>query len=235
MRNNYSNTDTLHVNAHTLVKPLFHTYLESWGRAHHRMFPWRATDDAYYILLAELMLRRTQARQVVAVYEQFLTHFPDVHALAVASPESVTRILFPLGLAWRVPAFQAIAHILVTEYNSTVPAHYETLLTLPGVGDYVASAVCCFAFGQARPIIDTNTVRVSGRLFHVTMHAESRRQAPARRLLLDLLDTQNPQDYNYALLDLAALVCIPGHPHCNTCPLLSLCATGQSWEQKHEG
>ncbi len=191
------------------------------------------TENAYPILIAELMLRRTQARQVVPVYQQFLRQYPDVQMLAEAPVEEIAHLLFPLGLAWRVPAFQQVTQVIVTDHHGHIPPRYETLLTLPGIGDYVASAICCFAFGQAIPIIDTNTVRVTGRLFGVITHAESRRKATIRHLLHNLLDRENPQPYNYSLLDLAALICVPAHPRCTICPLVQACVTGQQFTVQH--
>ena len=178
-------------------------------------------------MMAEMMLRRTQARQVVKTYENFIAKYPDACALAMAPAEEVAHSLFSLGLAWRVPAFQQIARALVAQYEGMVPSSYEALVALPGIGDYVASAVCCFAFNQAIIIVDTNTVRVAGRLFGVPTHAESRRRKPIRALLQALLDTENPKSYNYAMLDLAALLCTPANPNCSVCPLLSYCVTGQ--------
>lgn len=221
-------TETIQINGGLLSVHQFHAHLRAWGMEHQRIFPWRTTDNPFHILIAELMLRRTQARQVVPVYNQFIARYPDAQTLAGALPEEVARVLFPLGLAWRVPAFQQMARVLVAEHDGQVPTGYETLLTLPGIGDYVASTVCSFAFGQAIPIIDTNTVRVAGRLFGVATHAESRRRQPVRKLLSDLLDTRNPREYNYHLLDLAALICTPAHPHCANCPLVQECATGQA-------
>ena len=217
----------LSLNGHQLALHEFHSRLQSWGEEHLRVFPWRTTDNPFHILIAELMLRRTQARQVIAIYNQFVALYPDPRTLAEASPEEVSNLLFPLGLTWRVPAFQQIAQALVSRYQGQVPRDYHALLTLPGIGDYVASAVCCFAFQQPFPVIDTNTVRVAGRLFSVATHAESRRRRPIRQILKGLVDTHNPRVYNYHLLDLAALVCVPSRPHCTVCPLRSCCATGQ--------
>jgi len=151
-----------------------------------------------------------------------------------APAEEVIQILYPLGLAWRAPAFQQIAMVLVTSHAGNVPEQYETLLTLPGVGDYVASAVCCFAFNQAIPIIDTNTVRVAGRLFSIPTHAESRRRQPVRQLLKSLLDDQNPRTYNYTMLDFAASVCTAVSPVCEICPVSSQCVTGLARVNKSE-
>src|SRR5579884_1512194 len=175
--------ESIEFNGHLLSIHQFQAHLRAWGLENERLFPWRTTENPFHILIAELMLRRTQARQVVPVYQQFVAQYPDAQMLAKAPPEEVARLLFPLGLAWRVPAFQQMAQVIVVEHGGQVPLHYETLLTLPGVGDYVASAVCCFASGQAIPIIDTNTVRVVGRLFGVATHAESRRRSPIRQLL----------------------------------------------------
>src|SRR5438876_10727281 len=131
--------ETVEANGHRLSVHQFHTYLHAWGAAHQRMFPWRDTNNPYHILIAEMMLRRTQARQVIPVYNRFVAQFPDAEMLAKAPPGEVAEILVPLGLSWRVPAFQQMAQVLVTEHNGQVPTNYGTLLTLPGVGDYVAS------------------------------------------------------------------------------------------------
>lgn len=216
----------LRANDHELSLNLFHTDLLSWGQDHMRFFPWRSTSNPYHILIAEMMLRRTQAKQVVGVYNQFILRYPDPYGLMNASAEEVIQTLYPLGLMWRAPAFQQIAKVLVTDHDGKVPEQYEALLALPGVGDYVASAVCCFAFNQAIPIIDTNTVRVAGRLFGIPIHAESRRRQPVRQLLKSLLDYQNPRTYNYIMLDFAASVCTATSPHCEICPVSSQCITG---------
>src|SRR5206468_6632940 len=144
--------------------------------------------------------------------EDFIAKYPDAHALANAPAEEVEHDLFSLGLAWRVPSFQQIARTLIEQYEGMVPSSYDALVALPGVGDYVASAVCCFAFHQAIIIVDTNTVRVAGRLFGVPTHAESRRRKPIRALLQALLDTEDPASYNYGMLDLAALICKQTNP-----------------------
>jgi A/G-specific adenine glycosylase len=185
------------------------------------------TNNPFHIMIAELMLRRTQAGQVVKVYEDFIMKYPDALALAEASKDEVEHSLFSLGLSWRIPAFQQIARALVERHKGIVPSSYDALVALPGIGDYVASAICCFAFGQAVIIVDTNTVRVVGRLFGIPTHADSRRRKPIRALLLALLDRDFPKSYNFAMLDLAALICTPVKPRCAICPLLQYCVTGQ--------
>jgi A/G-specific adenine glycosylase len=227
MVDNRVTPEIIEVNNHTLSLDQFHTSLRSWDAQYRRVYPWRTTDEPFHIMMAELMLRRTQARQVVQIYKDFIAKYPHAHALAAAPAEDVARSLFSLGLSWRVPAFQQIARTLVERYAGKVPSSYEALVALPGIGDYVASAVCCFAFGQSLIVVDTNTVRVAGRLFGIPTHAESRRRKPVRTLLQTLLDREDPKSYNYAMLDLAALICTPASPNCSACPLLSYCVTGQ--------
>jgi len=227
MMNNRVMPDNIEANNHSFSLKPFHASLRTWDAQYRRIFPWRTTDNPFHIMMAELMLRRTQARQVVKVYNVFIVKYPDAHALAMAPAEEVAHTLYSLGLVWRVPAFQQIAHSLVEQYKGTIPPSYDALIALPGIGDYVASAVCCFAFEQAVTIVDTNTVRVVGRLFGVPTHAESRRRKSVRKLLHALLDRENPKSYNYAMLDIAALICTPAKPNCAACPLLPYCATGK--------
>lgn len=212
---------------HPLLPAAVQTELRAWGAQAGRSFPWRTTPNPFHILLAELMLRRTQARQVVGVYTPFIDRYPDAAALAAAPADEVAQALFSRGLTWRVPAFQHLARTLVAQHAGQVPADYTALVTLPGVGDYVASAVCCFAFDQPVIIADTNTVRVVGRLFGVPTHTESRRRKPVRAMLAALIDQPHPRAYNYALLELAALVCLPANPACARCPLRLHCKTSQ--------
>jgi A/G-specific adenine glycosylase len=220
---------------HTLELDVFHTHLLEWGQQNRRPFPWRETHNPFAILIAEMMLRRTQARQVAGVYASFIVRYPDAQHLAAAPAEEVSASLYSLGLAWRVPAFQQLAQALVDQYGGEVPSSYDALIALPGAGDYVASAVCCFAFNQPILLSDTNTVRVVGRLFGVATHAESRRRKPVRAMLAALLDQAHPRTYNYALLDLAALVCVPVDPACHTCPIKPHCKTGQERMQCQNG
>lgn len=219
-------TEVLSYNDHDIDLVVFRTKLLEWGHVHKREFPWRTTDNPFHILLAELMLRRTHARQVAAIFPDFISRYPDPQTLVNAEPGAVAKSLYSLGLAWRVPAFQQVASILLERFNGCVPSNFETLISLPGVGDYVASAVSSFAFNKAVPIIDTNTVRVAGRLFNVKTHPDSRKNRGVRRIMTDLLDENRPKEFNYCLLDLAALLCTPQSPKCEDCPVVHFCATG---------
>lgn len=207
--------------------PVLRRAILDWAAVSSRSFPWRQTSNPFHILIAEMMLQRTQARQVVPVYQSFITNYPDASLLANASADSITQSLYSLGLAWRVPTFQALARTLVEDHGGQVPDKYHALKKLPGVGDYVAAAVCCFAFGQAIILADTNTVRVAGRIFGLPIHTESRRRKPVRRLLEQMLDRNQPRAFNLALLDLAALICLPANPRCSNCPVRAFCNTAE--------
>lgn len=112
---------------------------------------------------------------------------------------------------------------LVEEFEGEVPTTYEELRYLRGVGDYIASAVCCFRYRLPIIVVDTNTVRIMGRLFGIVTNAESRRNKQIRDLHNWVLDIQNPREYNYGLLDLGAMICLPKNPYCDICPLSSYC------------
>jgi A/G-specific adenine glycosylase len=205
----------------------FQKQLLAWGLSHGRAFPWRSTSDPYRLLIAEMMLRRTQARQVVPVYEDFVRQYPTPQALASAAEKDVEQRLRPLGLSWRIPAFRQMAQCVVTEYGGKVPRDRAALLSLSGVGEYVAEAVRCFAYNEPVALLDTNTVRVAGRYFGFPVHAESRRRAPVKRAVARLVDPHAPRASNLALLDLAATVCRPKQPLCECCPVAAGCA----WQQ----
>lgn len=202
----------------------FRCQILEWAGRHGRDFPWRHTEDPYRVLVAEMMLRRTRADQVVPVYQRFVARFPDVASLAAASEAEAAALLRPLGLAWRVPAFRQLARQILERWGGRLPLSRDALLTLPGVGDYVASAVLCFAGGVAVPIVDTNTVRVAGRFFGFPTHAESRRLRHVREAVARLVTPDAPRESSLALLDFAALVCVAGRPRCEQCPVSLSCA-----------
>jgi len=204
-----------------------HTLLE-WYDMAARTFPWREDTDPYHILIAEMMLRRTQARQVIPVYHRFLGRFPDIASLNLATAGEIVEMLRPLGLSWRANNFKVVAREIMMHHQGKIPCEREELLALTGVGPYVASAIRSFAFHEPAVIIDTNTVRVAARYFGFDYNPESRRRKPVIEAVSQLVTQREPARSNYALLDFAALICRAHHPLHNTCPLASRCA----WYQK---
>ena len=206
--------------------------LLSWWKHNQRSFPWRETRNPWHILLAEVLLHRTRADQVVPVYRIALERFPDPETLMKAPPGELEGVLYSLGLHWRVPLLREMARQIVQEYGGKIPKEREALKSLAGVSDYIAGAVRCFAFGLPDPILDTNTVRVLGRLWGMPVSDSSRRSRSFRCLMEAFVDCPDPRSSAFALLDLAALICRPTNPKCGECPLINLCQFGRTYGAK---
>jgi len=202
----------------------FRKTLLVWENSNFRFFPWRITDNPYAILIAEIMLHRTQVKQVLPVYNRFLSIYPDIKSIVDETEENIRLIIKPLGLHWRVPSIKKMATEIYQRYDSSIPMNKEDLNSLPGISDYIASAVRCFAWNLPDPLIDTNTVRIVGRIYGVQTKDSSRRNQFVRSLIENLIDRQVPAKFNYALLDLAHLVCHKKkEPECRVCPISSFC------------
>jgi len=161
---------------------------------------------------------------VVPVYEYFIGHYPDVSALARATKEELHDALYSLGLHWRIDLIHEMAAELIGHFGGQVPRGKADLLSLPGVSQYITGAVRCFAWNQPEPLIDTNTVRVIGRLFGLEIKDSSRRNRRFRELITALVDPDEPRAYNYALLDLADEICMKKRPpECGRCPVQEWC------------
>lgn len=209
---------------HAIDAPSFRNKLISWGQEHFRSLPWRFTTEPYHILIAEIMLHRTQALQVVPVYTQFLEKYPTLASLALAKKEELHEVLYSLGLRWRIDLMMEMVSQVWERFNGQIPEELSDLLSLPGVSHYVASAVRCFAWNKPEAIVDTNTVRVIGRVFNLQIKDSSRRNAEFRRLITGLVDVEQPRNYNFALLDLAAQICTKvKKPMCDICPVQNYC------------
>ena len=207
----------------------FQKALIAWGKNNRNSFPWRKKVDPYSTLMAEIMLHRTQAAQVKSVYKNFIKHYPTLTALTSGSRRGIRTILKPLGLTWRINAVFKMSRVLQNKFNGTVPKQKGDLLGLPGVGDYIANAVRCFAWSYPEPLVDTNTVRVVGRVFGLKTKDSSRRTKVFREIIAKLVSTKKPREFNYSLIDLAHNVCHKSKdPECNICPLLRYCSYGKN-------
>jgi A/G-specific adenine glycosylase len=194
-----------------------------WWRYGKREFPWRETRDPYRVLVAEVLLHRTRADQVSPLYEVFLKRFPNVQALAKSTPDELLRLFHSAGLQWRWKLLHAMSVEIESKFNGQIPEDFAQLISLPGVSHYIASAVRCFAFGHPDAILDTNTVRVTGRLLGMVITDSSRRSRLFRDVLKILVDPDNPRNFNFALIDFAAAICTPRSPLHLECPLRSYC------------
>lgn len=200
--------------------------LLAWGREHPQDYPWRAAGvPRWQALVAEFLLLRTRASQVVPVFENLQSEFPDPRSFGVASEERLRRLMSPLGLQWRVPLLVKLARAIGAS-DGNVPVTVDDLRQLPGVGEYVAGATAALHGGERAAIVDSNIVRWLCRLVGAPYDGETRR----KRWLRDFADELTPEigfrEYGYAALDLSMTVCRPRQPECGNCPLAAFCATG---------
>jgi A/G-specific adenine glycosylase len=137
-----------------------HEDLVRWFRAHQRALPWRIAYDPYHVWVCEVMLQQTQVETALPYYDRFLTTLPSIQSLAIADEQEVLTLWAGLGYYSRARNLQAAAKIVVREHGGVVPDDYETLRTLPGIGQYMAGAIMSIAFNKPYPIVDGNVRRV---------------------------------------------------------------------------
>jgi A/G-specific adenine glycosylase len=197
--------------------------LIKWGRANYAPFPWR-TGGCFHALVAEILLQRTNAEQVVPVYQQLCMTYPTATSMSEATSSEIWTLLKPLGLHWRIPLIQKLAVEL--RGLGSVPRVSSQLRKLPGVGEYASAAFQSLHCGIRAPIVDSNVVRLYGRLFGFEVDAETRRKKWFRELAAEMTPSRNHRAYNYALLDFTRAICRP-KPRCGSCVLLDLCHFGK--------
>lgn len=210
---------------------IFASRLLNWWDPTNFDYPWRATSDPYKILVSEFLLRKTTRGQVKGIYEDFFRDYPTIEALCVADVESIESTIRPLGMQ-RIKAMwlKRLAETVVKEHNRRIPREKRLLERLPGVGTYIANAVLCLAYGDDVPLLDTNTVRVSGRVFSLRSSRKRAREDPKMWDAISMLIPRNKaKDFNLALLDFAASVCLMKNPKCAICPLLDICDYGPEY------
>jgi A/G-specific adenine glycosylase len=203
----------------------FRQRLLAWYGRHGRDLPWRKTSDPYHILVSEIMLQQTQVDRVLPKYAEWLAKYPSMHALAAAPDGEVAKTWYPLGYNIRPRRLQAIAREAVATYGGELPSDEATLLSFKGIGAYTAGAIRSFAFRQRAAILDTNVARV---LFRVFVGKGDPKSHAMKRHLWTLSETVMPRrdvfDFNQALMDFGALVCVARNPKCLICPMSKSCA-----------
>ena len=193
-----------------------------WFDASARSMPWRGVTDPYAILVAEVMLQQTQVDRVRPAYLAFLDRFPTLQSLAVAPRAQVIRAWAGLGYNRRAVNLQRAAQAAVARFDGRLPEDPASLRSLPGVGEYTAAAVACFAHNAQVPVVDTNVRRVLGRFFfgHDWARQSDR---DLRALAAAALPVGMAWRWNQALMDLGATLCPARAPKCSACPLESQC------------
>ena len=213
--------------------------LLDWFYKNQRILPFRTDPSPYHVWLSEIMLQQTRVSAALPYYERFLAALPDIPALAACEEEKLHKLWEGLGYYSRVRNLQKAAKIVCEQYGGQLPADYDALRALPGIGDYTAGAIASISFGIPVPAVDGNVLRVFSRLYNDP--AAVTEPAVKKAFTVRVMEHQPPDapgDYNQALMELGALVCVPnGAPLCEKCPLARLCAAraaGTALELPHK-
>lgn len=198
----------------------FRSALLTWYRANRRSLPWRGTRDPYRIWVSEIMLQQTRVAAVLEHYRRFLSRFPTVRDLAEASESEVLAEWSGLGYYRRARMLHRAAKVVVEEHHGHLPRRSEDLRELPGIGRYTGNAIASIAFNKPAAVVDGNVERVLSRLLGSQLTGESLWKSAQR-----LLDSEAPGDFNQAMMELGAMVCLPGVPQCGGCPVRRLCSS----------
>ena len=203
----------------------FSTKIIRWQRRHGRHgLPWQNTRNAYRIWLSEIMLQQTQVATVIPYYRRFLRRFPRLRELAAAPLDEVLALWSGLGYYARARNLHRAAQQVVAEHRGRIPRSFEAVLALPGVGRSTAAAICVFAFGDRRAILDGNVKRLLARCFGIAGYpGDAKTAAKLWRKTGQLLPLRNVESYSQGLMDLGATICVRGKPRCEVCPVAPDC------------
>ena len=196
------------------------SYCSQWFDWHKRDLPWRQNRDPYRVWLSEVMLQQTRVAAVTGHYRKFLRRFPTVEKLASARESSVLAAWSGLGYYRRARMLHAAAKKIVKERGGKFPGSAEDLRALPGIGRYTAAAIASMAFDEPVAVVDGNVERVLQRVQGKSLAGEVLWRAAG-----ELLHRRRPGDFNQAMMELGATLCLPRQPQCLLCPVSDLCAT----------
>lgn len=214
-------------NLRELVHPL-----QEWFLKNARVLPWREEATPYHVWVSEIMLQQTRVEAVKPYFARFTKELPDVEALAACPEDKLLKLWEGLGYYNRVRNMQEAAKQIMEDFAGEIPADYETLLTLKGIGNYTAGAISSIAYGKKAPAVDGNVLRVISRVTgdDSDIMKQSVRKNMEQRLssLMENAEELIPGVFNQGLMELGAMVCVPnGKPHCESCPWETMCVARQ--------
>jgi A/G-specific adenine glycosylase len=207
--------------------------LLAWYEKHGRDLPWRRNRDPYAIWISEVMLQQTRAQTVVPFFQRWMESFPTIEAVAVAEREQVLAHWEGLGYYRRAHNLHQAAQRVMSEHGGELPSDEAALERLPGIGRYTAAAIAAFAFDFDTLALDGNLRRVLSRL--IDLEIDTRTQGGEKRLReagLTILPKGRAADFNQAMMDLGALVCVPVEPSCSKCPIEAHCLASERGVQE---
>jgi A/G-specific adenine glycosylase len=199
--------------------------LLKWYERNRRDLPWRRTNNPYAIWVSEIMLQQTRVAVVVERYQAFMARFPTLLSLALATEQEVLAAWSGLGYYRRARMLHKTAQFVADRYQGNLPQRAEELRLLPGIGAYTAAAVASIAHGEPVAVVDGNVERVLCRIegWKAGSRAVARRKI--EKLAGELVDPERAGDFNQAMMELGATVCLPRSPQCLICPVTSDCKT----------
>ena len=208
--------------------------LLAWYDENRRRLPWRETVSPYRTWVSEIMLQQTRVTAVLPYFRRFMEALPTVEALAGADEQQLMALWQGLGYYSRARNLQRAARVIMEQHGGVFPGAYDTLTALPGVGDYTAGAIASIAFGQAVPAVDGNVLRLAARLTGYDGNVlEPKARTLIRQWMAEVIPHDRPGDFNQALMDLGAMVCLPsGEPLCTQCLARDFCAAREKGLQR---
>jgi len=212
------------------VRERFQSALISWHRGNERKFSWRATNDPFKIIVAEIALKKTGAWKAEKTYEYLMKQYGAPEKMAKADPSRIQPYFQRLGLFNRSQLLIDIATEIIDRFNGRVPKAYGELVSIKGIGQYIANAVLCFCHGERVPLVDGGIARVYRRHFDCKSSRPPYADKELWKIARATLPEDNVREFNYGLLDLGALICRPGKPCCQECPVEATCVFARSKE-----
>jgi A/G-specific adenine glycosylase len=205
-------------------KRYFSQIIVKWYQANKRELPWRQTNDPYKIWLSEIILQQTRVIQGLPYYERFVDKYPSVNALAAAPEQDVLRLWQGLGYYTRARNLHKCANSVMNDHNGKFPSSFAGLIELPGVGEYTAAAIASFSYKETVAVVDGNVFRVLSRIFGIETPINSLEGKKIfSALAAKLIDPNQPDLHNQAMMEFGAMFCTPKNPACESCIFKKQC------------
>jgi A/G-specific adenine glycosylase len=204
-----------------LVESLLH-----WFAKNQRSLPWRKEYSPYQTWISEVMLQQTRTKTVLPYYERWMQRFPDIRSVAAAPEDQILKHWEGMGYYTRARNIRKTAKILVERFGGVLPDNYDHIINLPGIGRYTAGAIMSLAFNREYPVVDGNIERVFARLFNMEKPVKAKEsQEFVKTMARALIPRGKARDFNQALMELGAVICVPKNPPCEICPVRIFCAS----------
>ncbi len=198
--------------------------LITWYKKHQRSLPWRKSPHPYHTLICEFMAQQTQINTLIPYYERWLEKYPTISDVAKATEDDILKSWEGLGYYSRARNLQKTCKLIVENHNRRVPKDPDILLTLPGIGPYIAAAVASIAYDVPIAVVDGNVLRVMTRLYGLSDDiGKDKTKKNIQNRLNQIIKSTPPSEFNQGVMELGATICTPKNPHCPDCPIQNVC------------